>query len=43
LWCIFTWIVLFQGQALAKINIGDVLDSDGNWTGALDAFEESYR
>jgi hypothetical protein len=37
------WMMLFQGQALAKINIGDVLDSDGNWTGALDAFEESYR
>lgn len=33
----------FQGQALAKINIGDVLDSDGNWAGALDAFEEGYR
>lgn len=32
-----------QGQALAKINIGNVLDSDGDWQGALDAFEESYR
>lgn len=34
---------LFQGQALAKINIGDVLDCDGDWAGALDAFEEGYR
>ncbi|KAI7999518.1 DEAD-box ATP-dependent RNA helicase 52C [Camellia lanceoleosa] len=30
------------GQALAKINIGDVLDSDGNCAGALSAFEEGY-
>jgi hypothetical protein len=33
----------FQGQALAKINIGDVLDCDGDWMGALNAFEEGYR
>ncbi|KAL5752076.1 hypothetical protein ACOSQ2_022583 [Xanthoceras sorbifolium] len=32
-----------EGQALAKINIGDSLDCDGDWTGALDAFEEGYR
>lgn len=34
---------LLQGQALAKINIGDVLDCTGDWKGALDAFEEGYR
>ncbi|XP_059431459.1 protein TONSOKU-like [Corylus avellana] len=42
-WEIYKSIGNLEGQALAKINIGDVLDSDGNWTGALDAFEESYR
>ncbi|KAL2241219.1 UNVERIFIED_CONTAM: Protein TONSOKU [Sesamum indicum] len=29
-----------KGQALAKINIGDVLDSSGDWEGALGAFKE---
>lgn len=33
----------FQGQALAKVNIGNVLDSCGDWAGALQAFEEGYR
>lgn len=28
---------------MVKINIGDVLDCNGNWKGALGAFEESYR
>ncbi|KAJ4838238.1 hypothetical protein Tsubulata_011305 [Turnera subulata] len=37
---IFAWA---EGQALAKINIGDVLDCDGDWRGALSAFEEGYR
>ncbi|XP_019704560.2 protein TONSOKU isoform X1 [Elaeis guineensis] len=32
-----------EGQALAKINIGEVLDSSGDWAGALEAFEEGYR
>ncbi|PIA41850.1 hypothetical protein AQUCO_02200346v1 [Aquilegia coerulea] len=32
-----------EGQALAKINIGDVLDGDGDWIGALEAFKEGYR
>jgi hypothetical protein len=35
--------VLFQGQALAKVNIGNVLDSCGDWAGALQAYEEGYR
>jgi hypothetical protein len=35
--------VKFQGQALAKVNIGNVLDSCGNWARALQAFEEGYR
>lgn len=50
LWVIFLLFVLwtdrlaiFQGQALAKINIGDVLDSDGNYAGALNAFKEGYE
>lgn len=34
---------MVQGQALAKINIGDVLDSDGNHAGALNAFKEGYE
>ncbi|KAG5529146.1 hypothetical protein RHGRI_029727 [Rhododendron griersonianum] len=37
---IFAWL---KGQALAKINIGDVLDSDGNHSGALNAFKEGYE
>ncbi|KAG6721658.1 hypothetical protein I3843_03G123000 [Carya illinoinensis] len=41
-WGTYKSIGNLEGQALAKINIGNVLDSDGNWTGALDAFEESY-
>ncbi|KAL4289560.1 hypothetical protein GQ457_14G006290 [Hibiscus cannabinus] len=32
-----------EGQALAKINIGDILDCNGDWTGALEAFKEGYR
>ncbi|XP_031476796.1 protein TONSOKU isoform X2 [Nymphaea colorata] len=32
-----------KGQSLAKTNIGAALDSDGDWLGALDAFEEGYR
>ena len=33
----------FQGQALAKVNIGNVLDSCGKHADALEAFEEGYR
>ncbi|CAN1298605.1 Protein TONSOKU [Linum perenne] len=32
-----------EGQALAKLSIGNVLDCCGDWSGALAAFEESYR
>jgi hypothetical protein len=35
--------VKFQGQALAKVNIGNVLDSRGDWADALEAFKEGYR
>ncbi|KAJ0098287.1 hypothetical protein Patl1_27847 [Pistacia atlantica] len=42
-WEIYKSIGNMEGQALAKINIGDVLDCDGDWAGALDAFEEGYR
>nr|KYP67832.1 Protein BRUSHY 1 [Cajanus cajan] len=31
-----------EGQALVKINIGNVLDSTENWREALDAFHDSY-
>ncbi|GMP25438.1 hypothetical protein CsSME_00002310 [Camellia sinensis var. sinensis] len=41
-WEIYKSIGNLEGQALAKINIGDVLDSDGNCAGALSAFEEGY-
>ncbi|KAL2521328.1 Protein TONSOKU [Forsythia ovata] len=42
-WETYKSIGSLEGQALAKINIGDILDSDGDWRGALDAFEEGYR
>ncbi|KAG6604274.1 Protein TONSOKU, partial [Cucurbita argyrosperma subsp. sororia] len=42
-WEVYKSIGNLEGQALAKINIGDVYDCDGKWTEALDAFEESYR
>ncbi|KAL8168242.1 hypothetical protein V2J09_009741 [Rumex salicifolius] len=47
-WCtksleIYKLIGNLEGQALAKINIGGVLDSDGDWMGAFNAFEEGYR
>ncbi|KAK4256777.1 hypothetical protein QN277_006458 [Acacia crassicarpa] len=32
-----------EGQALVKIDIGNVFDSARNWRGALDAFQESHR
>ncbi|KAK0605730.1 hypothetical protein LWI29_030110 [Acer saccharum] len=37
---IMAWL---KGQALAKVNIGDALDFNGDWIGALDAFKEGYR
>ncbi|KAJ6991180.1 hypothetical protein NC653_019397 [Populus alba x Populus x berolinensis] len=42
-WETYKSISNLEGQALAKINIGDVLDCDGDWMGALNAFEEGYR
>ncbi|KAJ0983759.1 hypothetical protein J5N97_002115 [Dioscorea zingiberensis] len=42
-WSIYRSIGNLEGQALVKINIGEVLDSCGNWIGALEAFEEGYR
>lgn len=35
--------VQFQGQAYAKVSIGNVLDSYGDWAGALQSYEEGYR
>ncbi|KAK4416756.1 protein TONSOKU [Sesamum alatum] len=42
-WETYRLIGNLEGQALAKINIGDVLDSSGDWAGALGAFKEGYR
>ncbi|KAI3451497.1 hypothetical protein Pfo_008162 [Paulownia fortunei] len=42
-WKTYRSIGNLEGQALAKINIGDVLDSSDDWAGALDAFKEGYR
>ncbi|GKU95150.1 hypothetical protein SLEP1_g8546 [Rubroshorea leprosula] len=32
-----------EGQAMTKINLGNVLDSAGDWAAAFDAFEQGYR
>ncbi|XP_051140221.1 protein TONSOKU isoform X2 [Andrographis paniculata] len=42
-WETYRLIGSVEGQALSKINIGDVLDCSGDWQGALDAFKEGYR
>ncbi|GAU35076.1 hypothetical protein TSUD_69990, partial [Trifolium subterraneum] len=42
-WEMYKTIGNLEGQALVKINIGNVLDSTHNWREACDAFEESYR
>ncbi|CAA0830202.1 Protein TONSOKU [Striga hermonthica] len=42
-WETFKSIGNLEGQALAKINIGNVLDSDGDWAGALDAYQKGHR
>ncbi|XP_024992039.1 protein TONSOKU [Cynara cardunculus var. scolymus] len=41
-WETYKSIGNMEGQALAKINLGDVLDSVGKWANALDAFSEGY-
>ncbi|KAI4982503.1 hypothetical protein ZWY2020_022995 [Hordeum vulgare] len=42
-WKMYRSIGNLEGQALAKVDIGNVLDSCGDWAGALQAFEEGYR
>ncbi|KAK9678734.1 hypothetical protein RND81_11G230100 [Saponaria officinalis] len=42
-WDTFVKIHSLEGQAIVKINIGNILDADGDWTGALKTFEEGYR
>ncbi|XP_076941342.1 protein TONSOKU-like [Bidens hawaiensis] len=42
-WETYKSIGNMEGQALAKINLGDVLDSVGKWSDALEAFSEGYR
>ncbi|KAL3528003.1 hypothetical protein ACH5RR_012659 [Cinchona calisaya] len=39
-WETYKLIGNLEGQALSKIDIGNVLDSDGDWMGALEAFQE---
>ncbi|CAL0330027.1 unnamed protein product [Lupinus luteus] len=41
-WETYKTIRYLEGQALVKINIGNVLDSTHDWRGALAAFQESY-
>ncbi|KAL5053290.1 hypothetical protein RYX36_033972 [Vicia faba] len=42
-WEVYKTIGNLEGQALVKINIGNVLDSTHNWKEALDAYKESHR
>ncbi|XP_074592225.1 protein TONSOKU [Curcuma longa] len=42
-WNVYRSIGDLEGQALVKINIGQVLDTSGDWASALEAFEEGYR
>lgn len=42
-WDIYKLIGNLEGQAIVKINMGDVLDSEGDWEAALRTFEEGYR
>ncbi|KAI7745668.1 hypothetical protein M8C21_011533 [Ambrosia artemisiifolia] len=42
-WETYKSIGNMEGQALAKINLGDILDSIGKWSDALEAFTEGYR
>ncbi|XP_015955901.1 protein TONSOKU isoform X1 [Arachis duranensis] len=42
-WEMYQTIGSLEGQALVKINIGNVLDSAQKWRQALDAYTESYR
>ncbi|KAL9245674.1 hypothetical protein vseg_019298 [Gypsophila vaccaria] len=42
-WDTYTKINNLEGQAIVKINLGNILDADGHWTRALDSFEEGYR
>ncbi|MED6158767.1 hypothetical protein PIB30_035878 [Stylosanthes scabra] len=42
-WEMYKTIGNLEGQALVKINIGNVWDSAHQWRKALDAFTESYR
>ncbi|XP_071916680.1 protein TONSOKU-like [Coffea arabica] len=42
-WETYNLIGNLEGQALSKIDIGNALDSNGNWMEAFKAFEEGYR
>ncbi|KAL3626736.1 hypothetical protein CASFOL_029479 [Castilleja foliolosa] len=42
-WETYREIGSLEGQALAKINIGEVLYFSGDWAGALDAFQKGHK
>ncbi|KAK3155468.1 hypothetical protein QOZ80_2BG0203640 [Eleusine coracana subsp. coracana] len=42
-WNMYRSIGNLEGQALAKVNIGNVLDSYSDWASALQSYEEGYR
>ncbi|XP_073150309.1 protein TONSOKU isoform X2 [Henckelia pumila] len=42
-WDAYRSIGNLEGQAMTKINMGNTLDSNADWAGALDAFKEGYR
>eukprot|EP01018_Ginkgo_biloba_P028501 Gb_06807 [translate_table: standard] len=42
-WKVCKSIGNLEGQAIAKINLGNALDSAGNWNDALEAYQEGYK
>ncbi|ERN16061.1 protein TONSOKU [Amborella trichopoda] len=42
-WNVYKSIDNLGGQGLAKVNIGIVLDSAGDWAGALNSYEDGYK
>ncbi|CAI9099028.1 OLC1v1035784C3 [Oldenlandia corymbosa var. corymbosa] len=42
-WETYKLIGNLEGQALSKIEMGNILDSSGSWKAALKAYEEGYR
>ncbi|XP_075510488.1 protein TONSOKU [Primulina tabacum] len=42
-WDAYRSIGNLEGQAMTKINMGNTLDSNADWAGALEAFKEGHR